>query len=436
MQRTRERALAVTLRWMTLGLIPIWIVLIAQALSQDALLPVVGWLVVMSTPLPLLYLVRSRLGHERTSILLVASLFVIVLFLEVLGGFTPGAALISNSLLLLSSLLFGKRAMRWILAACLGNLALGWLLYPSAFVDHDVWRLYDPSNPLVWLRYALVLLFLGGALRDTFNDVRGLEQEKLLNELGAILASSLNVQQTLGEVSRRVSEHLADLSVVDVLDGKPMRLHVTVRDPKRAWLGTALRHVVLDYGGPHLAEAAWRTHQPQMVQVTDEFLRSHSQGPEHLALLRALHARSIVSAPMITRGHMLGVLIAVSSTRPYDQQDLQLLSQIAQRAAMAVENAALHGALRDAHANLRSQFAELRESQAKVRTLTGLLPICAWCGRIRDDHHAGAWKDFEQYVMDNTSADFTHSICPECASRCLCGNRDRPQAARRSEPHE
>ncbi len=58
---------------------------------------------------------------------------------------------------------------------------------------------------------------------------------------------------------------------------------------------------------------------------------------------------------------------------------------------------------------------ELRDSLAKVNTLSGLLPICAWCKKIRDDK--GYWKAVETYVSERTKAEFTHGMCPECQNK-------------------
>jgi hypothetical protein len=57
---------------------------------------------------------------------------------------------------------------------------------------------------------------------------------------------------------------------------------------------------------------------------------------------------------------------------------------------------------------------ELQEALSQVRTLEGLLPICAWCKKIRDDQDEGRWMAVEQYVAKHTSAQFTHGICPSC----------------------
>ncbi len=58
---------------------------------------------------------------------------------------------------------------------------------------------------------------------------------------------------------------------------------------------------------------------------------------------------------------------------------------------------------------------ELREALAKVKTLSGLLPICASCKKIRDD--GGYWNQIEAYISKHSEAEFTHGICPECARK-------------------
>jgi len=60
-------------------------------------------------------------------------------------------------------------------------------------------------------------------------------------------------------------------------------------------------------------------------------------------------------------------------------------------------------------------IGELQEALAKVKTLSGLLPICASCKRIRDDQ--GYWQQIEAYIRDHSEAEFSHSVCPECAKK-------------------
>jgi DNA-binding response OmpR family regulator len=59
----------------------------------------------------------------------------------------------------------------------------------------------------------------------------------------------------------------------------------------------------------------------------------------------------------------------------------------------------------------------LQASLANVKLLTGLLPICAWCRKIRDDQ--GYWKELEEYLATHTELTVTHGICAECAPKFL-----------------
>jgi hypothetical protein len=52
---------------------------------------------------------------------------------------------------------------------------------------------------------------------------------------------------------------------------------------------------------------------------------------------------------------------------------------------------------------------------ARMRYLEGILPVCASCKKIRDKNNT--WQEIEVYIRDRTDADFSHSICPECAAR-------------------
>jgi hypothetical protein len=57
----------------------------------------------------------------------------------------------------------------------------------------------------------------------------------------------------------------------------------------------------------------------------------------------------------------------------------------------------------------------LRKALSEVKQLSGLLPICASCKKIRDDK--GYWKRIEYYIREHSDADFSHSVCPECARK-------------------
>ncbi|MFH1115654.1 MAG: PAS domain S-box protein [Pseudomonadota bacterium] len=73
------------------------------------------------------------------------------------------------------------------------------------------------------------------------------------------------------------------------------------------------------------------------------------------------------------------------------------------------------GERQKAEEELTTLVRQLRDALAKVKILSGLLPICASCKKIRDD--GGYWTQVEVYVREHSDADFTHSICPDCAKK-------------------
>ncbi len=65
----------------------------------------------------------------------------------------------------------------------------------------------------------------------------------------------------------------------------------------------------------------------------------------------------------------------------------------------------------------RLVITDLNMALSKVNTLSGLLPICAWCKKLRNDE--GYWKSVEEYISEHTGAEFTHGMCPECYDKVI-----------------
>jgi CheY-like chemotaxis protein len=88
--------------------------------------------------------------------------------------------------------------------------------------------------------------------------------------------------------------------------------------------------------------------------------------------------------------------------KPFRDRDLHIAIQFAlYKAKMEAERDAL--------------LRQLQDSLAEVRTLSGLIPICASCKKVRNDE--GFWDQVEFYVSSHTDAQFSHGICPECARK-------------------
>lgn len=72
---------------------------------------------------------------------------------------------------------------------------------------------------------------------------------------------------------------------------------------------------------------------------------------------------------------------------------------------------------------VRERTAELEQALAQVKRLQGLLPLCAWCKKVRDDKDY--WHSVEDYIVRHTDTRFSHSICPDCSARLL-GDSGKP----------
>lgn len=75
--------------------------------------------------------------------------------------------------------------------------------------------------------------------------------------------------------------------------------------------------------------------------------------------------------------------------------------------------------LKRSHETLERKVDErtksLQDALCKIKTLSGLLPICSYCKKVRDDK--GYWKQIDAYIHENTEADISHGICPDCAEK-------------------
>ena len=115
---------------------------------------------------------------------------------------------------------------------------------------------------------------------------------------------------------------------------------------------------------------------------------------------RAPYIRFYAGFPLASpEGFALGTLCAIDrKPRQLSAEQKQAMQSLSRQVMALLE--------------LRRVSTRLAEALENVKTLHGLLPICAWCKRIRDDQ--GYWSQVEAYVHAHTGADFTHGICPDC----------------------
>lgn len=182
-------------------------------------------------------------------------------------------------------------------------------------------------------------------LRDITEQRRIEREQRFLAEVGPVLATTLEYEETLSKIAEVAVRDLADLCIVDIVedDGEVRRLKVLAREPSKARVAETLTRLPLDRKRPHLVGAVLETKKPVLIErVTSDVIASWAQSEEHLRALRDLDTRSVLGMPLLAHGKLLGALVLVSSTRAYGPPDLQLGEELAHRAALSIENARLY----------------------------------------------------------------------------------------------
>ena len=135
-------------------------------------------------------------------------------------------------------------------------------------------------------------------------------------------------------------------------------------------------------------------------------------GIDGLELVRRVRAIPSVAPPYLiivsTKSEKSDVIAALDAgandylTKPFDPGELRARIEVGRR-------------MIEMRFELNEKVKELRQALAEVRTLKGIVPICANCKNVRDDQ--GYWNRVESYLNEHTEADFTHAVCPDCMKR-------------------
>ncbi len=137
-----------------------------------------------------------------------------------------------------------------------------------------------------------------------------------------------------------------------------------------------------------------------------DFRLPDGEGPD---LLRQLHANEGDCPPVILQTVLDHEATAVAALAA-GAQDYLVKGRFD---AVLLRRAIRYAIQRDQLIKERNRLTrELRETLDRVKTLEGILPVCAWCHRIKDEQ--GAWDVLEGYIARHSKARFSHGICPDC----------------------
>ena len=228
--------------------------------------------------------------------------------------------------------------------------------------------------------------------RDITERKRAENRQQFLAEAGGLLATIGAEHDLLSKIAKLAVRFVADCCIVDVVEDEGVRrLEVAHAAADRPWFADVLARIPLDQTRPHLVWSVLETRKPVLMSdVPPGFMESVAQSEEHLRALLALELRSLMAVPLLVLGRILGVLLFISSRadRRYEAEDLRVAMELAQRVALAVENARLYRTAQDA---IEGREEVLRVVAHDLRTplSTALMAATAILRVCRAENDAG-----------------------------------------------
>ena len=146
---------------------------------------------------------------------------------------------------------------------------------------------------------------------------------------------------------------------------------------------------------PRLAILDWMMPEMDGLEVVRRVRAIQSSQPPYVIMLTAKDERADIVAGLDAGADDY-------LAKPFDVGELRARVEVGRRMVEMRER-------------LAAQIQELRQSLEHIKTLQGILPICSFCKKIRDDQ--GYWDQVEAYVGKRSDVQFSHGICPECMKR-------------------
>jgi PAS domain S-box-containing protein len=210
---------------------------------------------------------------------------------------------------------------------------------------------------------------LGTQWKDITERKKGEEASRYLSKASELLSSSLNYEKTLAELAHLIVPEFADWCAIAMVDdsGKPRQLTVAhANQEKIKWAEDLNKKYPPPDDSPTGVPQVIRSGKAELYsEIPQEMLEAGAIDDEHLQIIRELGLRSAMVVPISTPQRTLGAITVVSaeSGRRYTQSDLDFLTELARRAALAVDNAHHHTA------ELEARKAAEAANEAKTQFL-------------------------------------------------------------------
>jgi DNA-binding response OmpR family regulator len=167
--------------------------------------------------------------------------------------------------------------------------------------------------------------------------------------------------------------------------------------------GTLAWNTLQGHDAPQLAILDWLMPGMDGIEICRQIRQRPQARPTYLILLTARKGQE-------DKIHGLQSGADDYITKPFNREELHARVQVGFRVL-------------ELQVALAERVRELEEALSKVKTLQGLLPICSYCKKIRNDRNY--WQQVEGYICDHSEAQFSHGICPECYVRFVQPELDR-----------
>ncbi len=143
---------------------------------------------------------------------------------------------------------------------------------------------------------------------------------------------------------------------------------------------------------PQLAILDWIMPQMDGIEVCRKIRSLETNDPPYIIILTTRDSKEdIVAGLAVGANDYIG--------KPYHREELQA------RVSVGIYTLGLQ-------AKLTAKIRELEEASAHIKTLQGIIPICSFCKKIRNDQNY--WQQVDEYISSHSKAEFSHGICPDC----------------------